>query len=158
QAQSRLPGRALRPLPPRELSTAGRKHLLLHASARNAASVWAKNASIFSRRACSRRITSSVEQLPRRTQITLGGGPCRTLSRWKSSSLLTITTKVGGWRQGHIADVGRAGVQISERLDEAGCEILVEEQLGGLLRQPGYSRSGARARQRTPGMRGCPRG
>ncbi len=65
---------------------------------------------------------------------------------------------VGGWRQGHIADVGRAGVQISERLDEAGCEILVEEQLGGLLRQPGYSRSGARARQRTPGMRGCPRG
>src|SRR5437867_7644847 len=92
QAQSRLPGRALRPLPPRELSTAGRKHLLLHASARNAASVWAKNASIFSRRACSRRITSSVEQLPRRTQITLGGGPCRTLSRWKSSSLLTITT------------------------------------------------------------------
>ncbi len=57
-----------------------------------------------------------------------------------------------------IADVGRAGVQISERLDEAGCEILVEEQLGGLLRQPGYSRSGARARQRTPGMRGCPRG
>jgi hypothetical protein len=65
---------------------------------------------------------------------------------------------VGDWCQGHIAHVRGAWVQISESLDKTGGEILVEEQLGGLVRQPGYLQSGARARQRTPGMRGCPLG
>lgn len=65
---------------------------------------------------------------------------------------------IGSGRQGHVADMGGAGVRIGERCDEARCEVLVEEQLGELLRQPGYSRSGAHARRRTPGTRGCPLG
>ena len=113
-------------------------------------------------------MTSSVVQLPSRIQITLGGGPEQDA---QSMKVLVLTHDhepvvacvgpnhtVGDWCRGHIADIGRARVEISERLDETGCEILVEEQLGGLLRQPGYSRSGARVQQRTPGMRGCLRG
>jgi hypothetical protein len=46
---------------------------------------------------------------------------------------------VGRGRQGHVADMSGTGVQIGERCDEARCKVLVEEQLGGLLRQPGYS-------------------
>jgi hypothetical protein len=65
---------------------------------------------------------------------------------------------VGGGRQRYIADMGRTGIQIVERCYEARCEILVEEQLRALLRQPDYSRSGARGRRQTLGTRGCPRG
>ncbi len=64
---------------------------------------------------------------------------------------------IGCRRQAYVADVDGAGIQISERPDKARRKILVEEQPGGLLRQPGYSRPGAPARRRKQGRRGCPR-
>src|SRR3989441_8108679 len=49
------------------------------------------------------------------------------------------------------------GVQVGERVNKTGRQILVEKQPGWLLRQPDYSRPGAHARQRTLGRRGCRR-
>src|SRR5713226_6746035 len=54
---------------------------------------------------------------------------------------------VGGGGQADLTDMDGTGVQVSERPDKAGRQILVEKQPGWLLRQPDYSRPGARARR-----------
>jgi hypothetical protein len=64
---------------------------------------------------------------------------------------------VGDERQADVADMEGTGIHVTKSPDKASREILVEKQPGGLLRQPGYSRPGAPARQRTLGRHGCRR-
>ncbi len=63
--------------------------LLNYPSARNETCACCANACISPARKRSSRPTSAVLQLPSRIQTTFGGGPRRTLRRWKSSSLVT---------------------------------------------------------------------
>jgi len=64
---------------------------------------------------------------------------------------------VRGSGQADLADMDGTGVQVGERVNKTGRQILDEKQPGWLLRQPDYSRPGAHARQRTLGRRGCRR-
>ena len=47
---------------------------------------------------------------------------------------------VGGGGQADLADMDGTGVQVSERPNKTGRQILVKEQPGRLVRQPDYSR------------------
>src|SRR5207247_4378093 len=62
-----------------------------------------------------------------------------------------------GRSRADLSDMDGTGVQVGERVNKTGRQILDEKQPGWLLRQPDYSRPGAHARQRTLGRRGCRR-
>src|SRR5712692_1923631 len=63
---------------------------------------------------------------------------------------------IGSPRQTPITDVGGIGKYVRELSDETSRKIFVEQE-PCLLSQLECSRHGARARQRTPGRRGCHR-